>query len=119
MTRITVANPEHLLRVGMVAEARIRGDRTISMATLPGDAVVRDPQGATQVYVYYPDQKRVYPKRVEVGAVINKDIEIKSGLSGDELIVLGGHTRLRNGSVVSTTEQQSGDRVTSPGGAGK
>ncbi|MFZ5996821.1 MAG: efflux RND transporter periplasmic adaptor subunit [Nitrospirota bacterium] len=106
MTRITVTNPEHLLRVGMVAEATIRGDRMVSMVTLPGEAVVRDPQGATQVYVYYPDQKRVYTKRVEVGQVINKDIEIKSGLSGNELIVLGGQTKLRNGSVVSATEQR-------------
>jgi RND family efflux transporter MFP subunit len=117
MARITVANPEHLLRVGMVAEATIRGDRTVSMVTLPGDAVVRDPQGATQVYVYYPDQKRVYTKRVEVGAVINKDIEIKSGLSGDELIVLAGQSKLRNGSVVTVTEQRSD--VTSVGGAQK
>jgi len=104
MTRITVANPEHILRVGMVAEATIRGDRTESMVTLPGDAVVRDPQGATQVFVYYPDQKRVYTKRVEIGEVIDKDVQIKSGLSGDELIVLAGQTKLRNGSVVTVTE---------------
>ncbi|MDR3581421.1 MAG: efflux RND transporter periplasmic adaptor subunit [Oryzomonas sp.] len=105
MARITVANPGHLLRVGMVAETRIRGDRTVSMATLPGDAVVRDPQGATQVYVYYPDQKRVYTKRVEIGATADKDVEIKSGLSGNELIVLAGQTKLRNGLTVSATEQ--------------
>jgi RND family efflux transporter MFP subunit len=119
MARITVANPKHLLRVGMVAEATIRGDRTISMVTLPGDAVVRDPQGATQVYVYYPAQKRVYTKRVEIGATIDKDVEIKSGLSGNELIVLGGQTRLRNGSIVSVTEPRSGAEVTSPGDARK
>ena len=106
MARIAVANPEHLLRVGMVAEARIRGDRTVSMATLPGDAVVRDPQGATQVYVYYPDQKRVYAKRVEIGSAVNKDVEIKSGLSGNALIVLAGQTKLRNGMTVTATEQK-------------
>jgi len=105
MTRIAVANPEHLLRVGMVAEAIIRGDQMVSMVTLPGDAVVRDPQGATQVYVYYPDQKRVYAKRVEIGAAVNKNVEIKSGLSGNELIVLAGQTKLRNGLTVSATEQ--------------
>ena len=87
----------------MVAEATIRGDRTVSMVTLPGDAVVRDPQGATQVYVYYPDQKRVYAKRVEIGAAVNKDVEIKSGLEGRELIVLAGQTKLRNGLTVSAT----------------
>lgn len=105
MTRISVPNPEHSLRVGMVAEATIRGDRTVSMVTLPGDAVVRDAQGATQVYVYYPDQKRVYAKRVEIGAAVNKNIEIKSGLSGNELIVLAGQTKLKNGQAVSATEQ--------------
>lgn len=107
MTRITVENPEHLLRVGMVAEATIRGDRMISMATLSGDAVVRDPQGATQVYVYYPDQKRVYAKRVEIGATANKNVEIKSGLAGDELIVLAGQTKLRDGQVVSAMENEN------------
>jgi RND family efflux transporter MFP subunit len=105
MTRISVANREHELRVGMVAEATIRGDRTINMATLPGDAVVRDPQGATQVYVYYPDQKRVYTKRVEIGAAVNKNVEIKSGLEGRELIVLAGQAKLRNGLTVTATEQ--------------
>jgi RND family efflux transporter MFP subunit len=105
MTRISVANPEHSLRVGMVAEATIRGDRTVTMATLPGDAVIRDPQGATQVFVYYTDQKRVYAKRVEIGAVVGKDVQIKSGLAGNELIVLAGQTKLRNGLTVSATEQ--------------
>lgn len=105
MTRISVPNPERLLRVGMVAEATIRGDQTIAMSTLPGDAVVRDPQGATQVYVYYPDQKRVYAKRVEIGAAVNKNVQIKSGLEGHELIVLAGQTKLRNGLTVAATEQ--------------
>jgi multidrug efflux pump subunit AcrA (membrane-fusion protein) len=105
MTRIGVPNPEHSLRVGMVAEATIRGDRTIAMATLPGDAVVRDPQGATQVYVYYPEQKRVYTKRVEIGVAVNRNVEIKSGLSGNELIVLAGQTKLRNGLTVAASEQ--------------
>jgi RND family efflux transporter MFP subunit len=108
MARITVANPDHSLRVGMVAEATIRGDRTVSMATLPGDAVVRDPQGATQVYVYYPDQKRVYTKRVDIGAAVNRNVQITSGLEGHELIVLAGQTKLRNGLTVSATEQTVG-----------
>jgi RND family efflux transporter MFP subunit len=104
MTRITVANPEYLLRVGMVAEATIRGDKVITMVILPGNAVVRDPQGATQVFVYYPDQRRVYAKRVEIGSFFDKDVEIRSGLGGDEWIVLAGQTKLRDGQDVSATK---------------
>jgi multidrug efflux pump subunit AcrA (membrane-fusion protein) len=107
MTRITVPNPDHRLRIGMVAEASILGDATVLMLTVPGNAVVRDPQGATQVYVYYPDQSRVHAKRVDIGATIGRDIEIKSGLSGDELVVLGGQAMLRDGMTVSATEDRS------------
>jgi RND family efflux transporter MFP subunit len=117
MTRISVPNPGHTLQVGMVAEAIIRGDKVVTMSILPGDVVIRDPQGATEVFVYYPDQKRVYAKRIETGALLDRDLEIRSGLSGDEWIVLAGQMKLRNGSVVSATEQRS--EVTSVGEARK
>ena len=103
MVRISIPNPAHLLRIGMVAEARIRGDRKVAMMTLPGDAIVRDPQGATIVFVYFPDKGRVYTKRVETGTVRDRDVEIKSGLSGDECVIIAGQDRLRDGIPVAVT----------------
>jgi RND family efflux transporter MFP subunit len=103
MTRIVVPNPAHILRVGMVAEARIEGDRLVDLMTLPAEAILRDPQGATIIFVYYPEQGRVYSKRVEAGAVYGREIAIKGGLSGDEAIVFAGQERLRDGAVVSLT----------------
>jgi RND family efflux transporter MFP subunit len=103
MTRITIPNPKHTLRIGMVAEARIRCDRTMRMLTLPIEAIVRDPQGATMVYVYFPDRKRVYARRVETGGLYGKEIEIKRGLTGEDSVVLAGQERLRDGAVVSVT----------------
>ena len=100
MTRISIPNPAHILRIGMVAEARIRGDKVVKVFTVPIEAIVRDPQGATMVYVYYPDQKRVYAKRVEIGAPREKDLVIR-GLTGDEWIVLEGQEKLSDGSLVS------------------
>ena len=108
MTRISIPNPKHTLQIGMVAEARIRGDKGVKMLTAPIEAIVRDPQGATMVYVYYPEQKRVYAKRVEIGTPHGRDLEIRSGLTSDEWIVLVGQPQLRDGSVVAaaeTTEQ--------------
>ena len=106
MARIHVPNPHHFLRLGMIAEATIRGDRTVALMTVPGNAVVRDPQGATRVFVYYPDQGRVYAKRVETGSGVGKDLVIKSGLSGDERIVLAGQAKLEDGLAVSATGQE-------------
>lgn len=104
MTRITIPNPKHTLRIGMVAEALIRTDRTMKMLALPIEAIVRDSQGATMVYVYFPDQKRVYARRVETGGLYGREIEITRGLRGDESIVLAGQERLRDGAVVSVTD---------------
>jgi RND family efflux transporter MFP subunit len=104
MTRISIPNPKHTLQIGMVAEARIRGDKVVKMLTAPIEAIVRDPQGATMVYVYYPEQKRVYAKRVEIGTPHGRNLEIRSGLTGDEWIVLVGQPQLRDGSVVAAAE---------------
>src|SRR6266849_4893889 len=43
MVRITVPNPKAGLLVGMIAEARILGNETRDVLTLPGQALVRDP----------------------------------------------------------------------------
>jgi multidrug efflux pump subunit AcrA (membrane-fusion protein) len=101
MTRIRVPNPGHVLRIGMVAEAKIVGDQKISMMTLPGEAIVRDEQGATMVFVYFPEQRRVYSKRVKVGAFRGTEVEIQEGLSGDESIVIAGQDYLRDGMPVT------------------
>ena len=63
--KILVPNPGPVLLAGMVAEARIFGPAKVRALTIPGEAVVPDPQGAPMVYVYSPDRKRVYGRRVE------------------------------------------------------
>jgi multidrug efflux pump subunit AcrA (membrane-fusion protein) len=105
MVRIRVPNAKHLLRVGMIAEAQIRSDRMLDAMTLPGESVVHDPQGATVVFVYFPGQKRVYSKRVETGTVYGREIQIKSGLAGDESIVVAGQDRLRDGVFVTAAPE--------------
>jgi multidrug efflux pump subunit AcrA (membrane-fusion protein) len=109
MTRISVPNAGHVIRFGMVAEARITGEQKISMMTVPGRAIVRDAQGATIVFVYFPKEQRVYSKRIKVGALYGTEVEIKEGLSGDESIVMGGHDYLRDGTSVTIGSPPAGD----------
>jgi multidrug efflux pump subunit AcrA (membrane-fusion protein) len=96
--KIAVPNPERLLRAGMVSEARIFSPVIVNVITVPGDAIVRDPQGITQVYVYSPAKQRVYARRVDVGGPIGNEVEILSGLAGDEQVVVAGQQNLREGS---------------------
>src|SRR5579862_7032984 len=80
MVRITVQNPKGALLVGMIAEARILGSETLDVLTLPGQSLLRDPQGAPQVFVYFPKEKRVYAKRVTAGGIMGKDVQITDGV---------------------------------------
>jgi RND family efflux transporter MFP subunit len=98
--KIEVPNPRTVLRAGMIAEAHIQTGATVRALTLPGECIVADPQGATLVYVYFPAQKRAYARRVETGSAYGREVEIKSGLNGDEDVIVAGQNRLHEGSVV-------------------
>lgn len=98
--KIIVPNPGPVLLAGMVAEARILGPGKTRVLTIPGEAIMHDSQGAPQVFVYYPDRKRVYAHRVEVGPPFGDEVEIRSGFTGDEQIVVEGQQKLREGSQV-------------------
>jgi multidrug efflux pump subunit AcrA (membrane-fusion protein) len=97
--KIIVPNPKHELKTGMVAEARIEGAGTVDALTIPGDAIVRDAQGVTLVYVYFPDRGRVYAHRVQPGTPIDKELEVQ-GLTGSEQVVTGGQNGVREGARV-------------------
>jgi membrane fusion protein (multidrug efflux system) len=104
--KITVPNHDMILRDGMVAEALIRTDQKVEAITVPGDAIVRDAQGARLVYVYFPEQKKVYARRVEVGTVYGTEVEISRGLDGSELIVTAGQHQVMEGARVQTETEQ-------------
>jgi len=98
--KVLVPNPGPVLLAGMVAEARIFGPNKVRSVTIPAEAVVPDAQGAPTVYVYFPDRKRVFARRVEFGMPIGSEVEIHSGVRGDEQIVVIGQQKVREGSLV-------------------
>jgi multidrug efflux pump subunit AcrA (membrane-fusion protein) len=98
--KIIVPNPGPVLLAGMVAEAQILGRDTTRALTVPGEAIVHDPQGAPTVFVYFPETKRVYARKVEVGPPTGSEVEINSGLQGGEQVVVAGQQKLREGMQV-------------------
>jgi len=100
VSKIVVPNPSRVLLAGMVSDARLIGDAQVNAITVPGSAIVRDPRGVTQVYILAPGQNRVYGRRVEVGSMIGNEVEIRSGLTGNEQVVVDGQNYVREGSLV-------------------
>jgi multidrug efflux pump subunit AcrA (membrane-fusion protein) len=104
MARIRVPNREARLLVGMITEARIVSDGQMDVLTLPGTSIARDPQGATQVYVYFPNQKKVYARRVVTAGITGQDIQIVDGIKDTDWIVVAGQQLVREGSMVNAKE---------------
>jgi membrane fusion protein (multidrug efflux system) len=100
VSKIVVENPKLTLRAGMVAEARLIGDTQVKAVTVPGSAVVRDERGITKVFVLNTGQNRVYSRRIELGRMIGDQVAIRSGLTGDERVVVDGQHSVREGSTV-------------------
>ncbi len=102
--KIAVENPARLLRAGMVSEARIYSPAMMNVITVPGNAIVHDPQDVSHVYVYLPAKQRVYARRVDVGAPIGDEVEIRGGLGDNEQIVVAGQQNVREGSPAKVME---------------
>lgn len=99
--KIAVVNPEHLLRDGMVSEARIYGSAQVHVLTIPGSAVVRDLHGVAIVYVYDSTRRLVFARRVETDAFLGSEVVVKSGLKAQDQVVIAGQQNLFEGAPVS------------------
>jgi RND family efflux transporter MFP subunit len=99
-TKIAVPNPTHVLRAGMISEARVYDSKMVDALTVPAIAVVRDLRGLPLVYVYDATRQRVFARQVEVGQLIGSEVEIESGLKPEEQIVVAGQQNVHEGSLV-------------------
>jgi RND family efflux transporter MFP subunit len=99
---ITVPNPSHQLRAGMVAEATITTGQKTSTLLVPATAVLHDAgvDAATIVYTVDRTGSRVHARRVTTGAAHGDSLEITSGLTSGDRIVVAGQQRVRDGAAV-------------------
>lgn len=104
--KIEMDNPKRILRSGMVAEVRIENDRTPDILRVPAKAVVRDAQGTARVFVYAPEQKKVFARPVETGAEADGAIVITKGLTGDERVVSEGAESLTDGARANVVREE-------------
>ncbi len=87
LLRVTVANPENLLKPGMAAYVTIKG-KEVNTLTLPSDAVLRTATGAS---VWIQTGTGSFKSiMVETGMEDGDRIQIKSGLKPGDIVVIRG-----------------------------
>jgi len=107
---IKVPNPTRRLRAGMVAEATIENGLKVSALMLPAAAVLHDGgvNGATIVYVLDRDAGRVHARRVTTGLARGDSLEIASGVTPSDRVVVAGQQRVRDGARVQLASETTG-----------
>ncbi|MFL5582048.1 MAG: efflux RND transporter periplasmic adaptor subunit [Gemmatimonadaceae bacterium] len=104
--QISVPNPSHRLKAGMVAEATVQGNRQSTAITVPASAVLQDADGANFVYLLDARTNRVHRRRVTVGATWGGGVELTGGLAAGDMVVVAGQQRVRDGAIVLTSSAE-------------
>jgi RND family efflux transporter MFP subunit len=100
--KIEVRNPGLLLRPGMTAEIKIPSGKKTETITVPAEAVLRDADNTAYVYVVDAVKKQAFKRKISLGEISASSITVTSGLTPNELMVVGGQHKLNDGSFVAT-----------------
>ncbi len=99
--RIEVENRDMKIRPGMIADVKITTDVKNELLTIPVESLRHDYNDQTYVFVIDTLHNKAFMHNVSTGQIINRSIEITSGLTEKEAVVSGGQQKLVNGSRVT------------------
>lgn len=100
---LETANDRELLLPGMYAKIRFKLPHTVSVLRLPGDALISRTEGPMAAVVG-PDHK-VHMRRLTLGRDYGSEVEVVSGLSEGETVVLNATDAVRENVVVEPKER--------------
>jgi len=102
LVEVRVPNPDERLLPGMYAQIKFSLLATRRAVVIPVSALAVGSEG-TQVLILRPDQT-VHYQKVEVGHDLGKEVEILSGLAGDESVIANPTDALREGTRVQAAK---------------
>ena len=103
LAEIELPNPKLDLRPGMYATVKIGIERKPEALLVPINAVVTEKAG-TSVFVLADNKAK--KTRVQTGFNDGTQVEISSGLSADQNVIVVGKRALADGQAVSSSESK-------------
>jgi len=98
LVEVQVPNPEGVLLAGSYATVRFNLQRGEPQLLIPAGALLVDAAGV-RVAVVHPDNTLHY-RPIEIGRDFGDEVEVLSGLNGDEVVATGLAGNLIDGSAV-------------------
>lgn len=99
--KITVNNNNLELKPGMVCDVTLNLNTQNEMVLVPYNAVSTDKDGKPFVFVVSVDNKTVKKQNIAIGNYYGSGIEVLSGLTIGEIIVVEGKEKLSDNSLIS------------------
>jgi len=101
---LLIQNQKQELLPGMYAKARFKLPHAVPVLMLPADALLLPKEGPQVAVV--GDDHRVHFKSVTIGRDYGAEVEIESGLSDGELVILNPTDSVREGVLVEPKERK-------------
>jgi len=99
--KIIVANKNGVIKPGMACDVTIKMNPKVDIITIPYQSLTKDEDGNNYVFVVDPNSKIVSKKKVKLGSFVNNKIEILSGISKGDLIVVDGKQKITDNQKVT------------------
>jgi len=98
--RIELKNPRLIIRPGMTAELKILTGRKTDIIAVPGEAVLRDLDNSSFVFIADRAKKQAFKRKIALGRITGNSVEVTSGIAPGEWIIVGGQHKLNDGSAI-------------------
>lgn len=98
--KAAILNGDGSLKDGMLTDVSIKTQERQKALTIPGHAVVMSSANIPYVYRYESTGNRVVQQRIELGSVLGANIQVLGGLSSQDIIVVEGQHRVKDGETV-------------------
>ncbi|SNS79765.1 RND family efflux transporter, MFP subunit [Anaerovirgula multivorans] len=92
--KVTVENPEDVIKPGMFAQVYIHTNEKSDIVTLPSAAVLQEDK---DFYVFLVKEERAVRKAVEIGLDNGELVEITAGLAPEDAVIVKGQDFLKDG----------------------
>jgi len=99
--KISVKNPDMEMKPGMVCDVILNTSAEKEMVIVPYSSVSKDAEGNSFVYIISNDKQSVQKQIIEVRNYQQSGIEVISGLSPNQNIVVEGKEKLTDKSLIS------------------
>jgi membrane fusion protein (multidrug efflux system) len=100
--KMEIDNKDLSIRPGMIAQARISLGNSRSGINIIPESIINEPGNQSYVYVVDKKANRAFKRKISLGKMSSNRVEVLSGLSIGETVVISGQTELSDGSQIKT-----------------